>query len=104
VGRAGASVCAVPMGSLLHAAAVCAVPNGPLLHDAHLTGRVQEPRIATTLVGMATRDMVRRNVATVSRALSAQLSDAELAALDAIQSVFEDVRDVTWHSGRPENN
>jgi aryl-alcohol dehydrogenase-like predicted oxidoreductase len=70
----------------------------------HLTLLVQEQRIATTLVGMATRDMVRRNVATVSRALSAPLIDAELAALDAIQRVCEDVRDVTWHSGRPENN
>lgn len=65
---------------------------------------LQEERIATTLVGMATRDMVRQNVATVSKALSKPLSNCELAVLDAIERVFTDVREMSWQSGKPENN
>ena len=65
---------------------------------------LQEQRISTTLVGMATTEMVRRNVATVSKALSKPLPYAELATLDAIERVFGDVRDMSWESGKPENN
>jgi hypothetical protein len=65
---------------------------------------LQEERISTTLVGMATRDMVRRNVAAVSKALSKPLDNNQLVTLDAIERVFTNVRDVSWASGRPENN
>lgn len=65
---------------------------------------MQDERISTTLVGMATRDIVRRNVATVSKALSKPLEQAQLATLDAIERIFADVRDMTWDSGKPENN
>lgn len=65
---------------------------------------MQEERISTTLVGMATRDMVRRNVATVNRALAAPLSDDLQGCLRAIDAILEPVKDLTWPSGRPENN
>jgi hypothetical protein len=65
---------------------------------------LQEERIPTTLVGMATRDMVRRNVAVVSRALSKPLDSKQLSTLDVIERLFTNVKDVSWQSGRPENN
>lgn len=65
---------------------------------------LQEERISTTLVGMATRDMVRKNIASVSKALSKPLDKKQLAALDDIERVFADVRDLSWESGKPENN
>jgi hypothetical protein len=65
---------------------------------------LQEERLSTTLVGMATRDMVRQNVAVVSRALSKPLDSKQLATLDAIERLFTNVKDVSWQSGRPENN
>lgn len=79
-----------------------------LCHDecsiARLSSVLQEERVSTTLVGMATRDMVRQNVATVSKALSKPLENGQLATLDAIEHLFTDVRNLSWESGKPENN
>jgi L-galactose dehydrogenase len=55
-----------------------------------------EERIASTFVGMATTEDVRRNVA-----WSVEPPDAD--ALAAIQPELESVRGMTWPSGRPEN-
>jgi L-galactose dehydrogenase len=56
-----------------------------------------ETRIATTLVGTADPQQVRANVAAVSRPL-----DRELLA--EVQAILAPVKDVTWPSGRAENN
>lgn len=55
-----------------------------------------EERIASTFVGMATTEDVRRNVA-----WSAGTPDAETLA--AVQAELESMRGTTWPSGRPEN-
>ena len=65
---------------------------------------VQDKRMASTLVGMATCDMVRQNVATVNTALGAPLPDDMQACLEGIDSIFEPVKDLSWTSGKPENN
>ncbi len=55
------------------------------------------PVIATTLVGIGSRDEVRQNLA----ALSA-VPDPELLA--EVRALFAPVHNLTWPSGRPENN
>jgi L-galactose dehydrogenase len=57
---------------------------------------VAHPAVATTLVGMATPEEVRRNVAAIQAA-----PDAELLA--EVQAILQPVRDTTWPSGREEN-
>ncbi|MBS0663055.1 MAG: aldo/keto reductase [Verrucomicrobia bacterium] len=53
--------------------------------------------IDTTVVGFASADEVRRAVDCASRS-------PDPAALAAVQALLAPVRDVTWLSGRPENN
>jgi predicted aldo/keto reductase-like oxidoreductase len=68
---------------------------------------LQEPRIATTLVGMASRDVVRQNVEAVMQALELAPNPKaakEGALLEAVERMFEPVMNTTWVSGRPENN
>eukprot|EP00892_Ulva_mutabilis_P002944 jgi/Ulvmu1/12650/UM094_0006.1 len=85
-------------------AAAAAKEAGQDISELALMWAFQEERVASTLVGMATRDMVRRNVATVNAALSGPLSDDAQACLAAIDDILEPVRDVSWPSGKPENN
>lgn len=56
----------------------------------------EPPLVATTLVGMSTRDQVRRNL----DALAAQPDPGLLAA---VQSALAGVKDTVWPSGRREN-
>lgn len=68
---------------------------------------VQEQRIATTLVGMATTDVVRRNVEAVLQALDLApnpKADKEGVLLEQVEQIFECVMNTTWVSGRLENN
>lgn len=79
---------------------------------------IRHPDIATTLVGMCTVDQVNQNCDAVLHALGLVLdsvsdSDKNLSnsitreeeeALDAIQSILAPVKNVSWSSGRPENN
>lgn len=75
---------------------------------------VREPRVASNLVSMATRALVRQNVAAAMGALSGSdsgggggggASDGEArAALAEVEAILAPVKDVTWPSGRPENN
>lgn len=75
--------------------------------------------ISTVLVGMVSVEEVERNVATVLQALeeariaeSAEAPDADsgkAAELDAqvlseVQAILAPVKDLTWPSGRSENN
>ncbi|KAF8059175.1 hypothetical protein HT031_005347 [Scenedesmus sp. PABB004] len=70
---------------------------------------VKHPSIATTLVGMASAATVRANVGAVLSALG--LGDApsgadarrEAEVLEEVQRILAPVKDLTWASGRPEN-
>ena len=68
---------------------------------------VQEPRLASTLVGMASRELVQRNVQAVLQALECAPNPAhaaEMQTLEEVQRILEPVRNLTWASGLPENN
>ncbi|HZO89777.1 MAG TPA: aldo/keto reductase [Chthonomonadaceae bacterium] len=58
---------------------------------------VSEPRIATTLVGMASAALVRKNAAWIAEPI-----DRELLA--EVQAILAPIHNKTWPSGRPENN
>jgi L-galactose dehydrogenase len=60
-----------------------------------LSFALAEPRIATTLVGMATRDEVRRNLAAAAHPL-------DTALLAEVRALLAPVADLGWPSGRPE--
>lgn len=55
------------------------------------------PGIATTLVGTASPENIARNVAALERPLDPEL-------LSDVLAVLEPVHNLTWPSGRPENN
>jgi len=77
---------------------------------------VKNPDIATTLVGMSTCDIVRSNIATTLEALNLSQQQSEGLAehssqqrkaesvLQEVQRILAPVKDVTWPSGRQENN
>jgi L-galactose dehydrogenase len=69
--------------------------KGKDLSELALAYSLADPRIATTLVGMANEDEVRRNVAAAAKPL-----DAELLA--EVLAILAPVRDRGWPSGRPE--
>ena len=58
---------------------------------------LSEPRIATTLVGMATAEEVEKNVRWLKEPL-------DTALLSEVLAILEPIRNQTWPSGRPENN
>lgn len=58
---------------------------------------VAHPAIATTLVGTANSEILRKNVAWIDSP-----PDPELLA--EVQAILKPVQDMTWPSGRPENN
>lgn len=58
---------------------------------------LQEPRIATTLVGMANTAEVEQNVRWMNESLDTDL-------LQEVRVMLEPIKNQTWPSGRPENN
>lgn len=54
------------------------------------------PRVATTLVGMATREQVESSVRAVG-------SPADVQTVRQVQAIFRPVFNLSWRSGRPEN-
>jgi len=58
---------------------------------------VEEPRIATTLVSSANPDNIRDNIAWADEPLDLEL-------LDKVRQTLAPIHNVTWPSGRPENN
>jgi L-galactose dehydrogenase len=58
---------------------------------------VAHPQIATTLVGSASPDNMRRNVEWISEPTDQKL-------LDEVLAILKPIHIVTWQSGRPENN
>ncbi|KAI8471857.1 MAG: L-galactose dehydrogenase [Monoraphidium minutum] len=67
------------------------------------------PDVATTLVGMASVELVRANVESALQALGAAAPDAagaaaEARALEEVRRILAPVEGVSWPSGLPENS
>jgi L-galactose dehydrogenase len=58
---------------------------------------VEHPYASTTLVGMSRPDHVARNIRGIEQPLDEEL-------MEEIRRVVEPVKDLTWQTGRPENN
>jgi aryl-alcohol dehydrogenase-like predicted oxidoreductase len=58
---------------------------------------VAEPRIPTTLVGTANPDNIRKNIAWADEPIDAEL-------LRQVLDILRPIHNITWPSGRPENN
>jgi L-galactose dehydrogenase len=71
--------------------------RGANISDLALRFALYEPRIASTLVGMSDRETLNRNLACVGGPPNAEL-------LAAVEAILAPVRDLSWQSGRPENN
>ncbi|HLV80693.1 MAG TPA: aldo/keto reductase [Chthonomonadaceae bacterium] len=78
------------------AAAYCRA-RGTDIAQLALQFAVAHPAIATTLVGTASPENIRKNVAWI-----ASPPDPEL--LTEVRAILKPVQDMTWPSGRPENN
>ncbi|GBG00535.1 L-galactose dehydrogenase [Raphidocelis subcapitata] len=95
------------------AASHCAA-QGVDISSLALKFALRNPDIATTLVGMASVEVVRANVESALAALGAgggdaaggtsEAAGAELRALAEVERILAPARDVTWPSGRPENS
>lgn len=91
------------------AAAEAAERHGADVSTLAVAFSVKEARVASTLVSMATRELVRANVSAAMAALSPSGSgeggkEDESAALAAVQACLAPVKDATWPSGKEENN
>jgi L-galactose dehydrogenase len=71
--------------------------RGARLADLALRFALAEPGIATTLVGTASPQNLRQNVAAVGQ-------EPDLELLTQVQAILAPVRDLSWPSGRPENS
>lgn len=78
------------------ARAFCQTRNADLAQLA-LQWALANPHVATTLVGMASAENVRKNVAWAQ-------SCVDEALLADVQAILAPIHNVTWASGRPENN
>jgi len=58
---------------------------------------VSDPEITTTLVGTADPDNIKKNVAWVEEPI-------DQALLQNVSAMLQEIKDVTWTTGRPENN
>jgi L-galactose dehydrogenase len=95
------------------AAEECAA-RGVSISKLALQHSIRNPDIATTLVGMCTVDQVNQNCDAALHALGLVLDSEknlsnttpreEEEALDAMQSILAPVKNISWSSGRPENN
>lgn len=77
---------------------------GADIADIALRASISRTRACTTLVGMASREEVRANIATAQEAALKRLVEPELTAFRVADSALEPVRGMTWPSGLPENN
>lgn len=88
------------------AAALCQ-RRGVDLPKVAVSWALQNEGIATTLVGMCQPEQVRANVRTALQALGLEENadkEKENEALAAVIKILEPVRNVSWPSGRTENN
>ncbi|MCP5115110.1 MAG: hypothetical protein GY953_30125 [bacterium] len=75
----------------------CCRKHGLLVADVALRFCIDHPDVATTLVGMSRPDHVERNIRGISKANNPEV-------LAEIEQIVAPVKNVTWPSGRPENN
>lgn len=88
-------------------AAEFAASKGMSIARLAIMDAVKNRDIATTLVGLCTPEQVRENVQSVLQALGETPNpqqEAETQVLDHVEAILGPVKDVTWPSGRPENN
>jgi L-galactose dehydrogenase len=78
------------------AAAYCASQGADLAKLA-LQFSVANPDIHTTIVGTASPDRILENIRQIEDPL-------DTALLAKVQEILQPVHNVTWPSGRPENN
>jgi L-galactose dehydrogenase len=71
--------------------------HGTNLADLAVAWSVSRPDIATTIVGSARADEIRRNVLAAERV-------PDPALLAEVRTILQPVRDLTWPSGRAEND
>lgn len=93
-----------PAGAAMKAAAKAAAAELPLLPRVAIAFSVRHEGMATTFVGMCTRDQVRDNVDTVRAALAGPPTAEEAEQMRRAVEIFEPVHNTTWPSGKPENN
>ena len=84
------------------AARMCSA-RGMDLSELAIQFAVRNEGIATTLVGMCTREQVQRNVQCTLAALQPPAAESAAMLLD-LHAAFLPVKDVTWQSGRAENS
>lgn len=66
----------------------------------------RNPSISTTLVGMASSEVVQANVQAVLQALEVQPTEnagAEAKAFEEVERILAPVKNLTWPSGKPDN-
>jgi hypothetical protein len=90
-------------------AAEIAAELGASLPRIAIKDAVKNEEISSTLVGLCTPEQVHENCDAVLEALGviesgAGAEQAEQTALAKIEKIFEPVMDMTWPSGRPEND
>ena len=88
-------------------AAQIAAKRGCSLPKLALMDALQNEDIATTLVGLCSVAQVNENCDATLQGLGLMESpnkEDEVEALEKIKEVLTPVMDVTWPSGRPENN
>jgi len=78
------------------AARYCAARGGDLSRLA-LQFSVANPDIASTVVGTASPERIVGNIREIEEPIDREL-------LEGVQRILDPVRDITWPSGRPENN
>ena len=71
--------------------------HGKNIADVALRFVVEHPYASSTLVGMSRPDHVERNIRGIEQPLDEGL-------MEAIHKVVAPVKNLTWQSGRPENN
>ena len=88
---------AARVGQACAAAAAFCRARGRSLAEVALQFALTDPPADTTLVGMRTTEEVQLNVA-------AAAAPPDLEFIATLQKRFAPVRNLTWPSGRPENN
>ena len=85
------------------AAAELCTARGTDIAELAIQYAVRQESICTTLVGMCSREQVRRNVACAAAAF-AQLDLRTTQLLHDVAAVLAPVKNATWPSGLPENS
>ncbi|CAM6117508.1 unnamed protein product [Calypogeia fissa] len=86
------------------ASALCG-SKGKSISKLALQFAVNNPEIATTVVGMCSVEQVHRNIQAVKEMLDNKGYDGlDKEMLEEVETILHPVKNITWHSGREENN